>query len=155
VRKRTRVDEPPPLFECDPYSGIDSNSQSFTTEDCKTQFTAHAKASIVHLVPYAPVNLKDEKSCFALLLLYISWPNLVFEPATKHDVPRAHAWDRVQLCREFVARPHFKFFAPGDALMSQSTSPGAEAIGAGALALTALSLCARNKISACGRQLSL
>ena len=96
VRKRTRVDETPPLFECDPYSGIVSNSQSFTTEDRKTQFTAHTKASVVHLVPYAPVNLKDEKSCFALLLLYISWPNGNEDDMLGNSESAIEAWKNLE-----------------------------------------------------------
>ena len=96
VRKRTRVDEPPPLFECDPYSGIVSNSQSFTTADRKTQYTAHAKASVVHLVPYAPVNLKDEKSCFALLLLYISWPNGNEDEMLGDSESAIEAWNNLE-----------------------------------------------------------
>ena len=98
VRKRTRVDEPPPLFECDPFSGIVSNSQSFTTEDCATQFTAHAKASVVHLVPYAPVNLKDEKSCFALLLLYIPWPNGSEDEMLGDSKSAIEAWKNLEEC---------------------------------------------------------
>ena len=96
VRKRTRVDEPPHLFECDPYSGIVSNSQSFTTEDCETQFTAHTKASVVHLVPYAPVNLKDEKSCFALLLLYIPWPNGNEDEMLGDSESAIEAWNNLE-----------------------------------------------------------
>ena len=72
TRKR---DPEPPLFSVDSFSGVVTNSKSFTTLDKSMQFTAHAKANVIHLVPYAPINLKDEKCCYALLLLYIPWPH--------------------------------------------------------------------------------
>jgi hypothetical protein len=73
--ERRKKDTDPPLFSINPYSGVVTNAKSFTTSDASAQFTAHQRANIVHLVPYSPVNLKDEQSCFSLLLLHKPWPN--------------------------------------------------------------------------------
>jgi hypothetical protein len=92
-RKR---DSDPPLFSVDPFSGCVTNSKSFTTLNGSTQFTAHAKANVVHLVPYAPINLGNEQSCFALLLLYIPWPHGNEDELLKDGQSAVEAWRELE-----------------------------------------------------------
>jgi hypothetical protein len=92
-RKR---DLDPPLFSVDPFSGCVTNSRSFTTLNGSTQFTAHTKANVVHLVPYAPIKLDNEQSCFALLLLYIPWPHGNEDELLKDGQTAVEAWRELE-----------------------------------------------------------